>query len=609
MLTGKLLLALVLGASATLVGAGSAAAGDLPDGDYWIVAGDQATTTLMAFDPADTDWNDTPAWSWKPAAPAYSAAEISAGTLIGDFKRRTRPDGTQRFVAASSHGLLTELTYPDKQRVWATTVPAADNPHAIEVLPNGNVAAAASTGGWVRVYAASQGNATTTYAEFKLDDAHAALWDPSIQRLWTIGNVAGGDTTPILTALEITGTAAAPKVHEDVSRRVTLPTAGGHDVYGDPTDPGRLLVTTNSGAYVFDKATRTFSTAPLGAAARSGVKAIGHEPSGLFAETRPDPACTADTWCTSHVDFFDGTSTFSRTRTGAQFYKARVWAPAYSVPDLPQRGKITEQERRPDGTWIGVSLPATPYDVSDARAAVDPAGGLHVFTVVPGSGVYERTGTGTVQRDTNGGITRVTAATTPDGLMHLFGVLPGSGVWERTTGAAAKLDSNPTITDASATTTPDGVLHVFTLVPGSGIWERTLTHGTWSTTAVQRDTNGAISTLASAAGPDGSLHLFGIVPGSGVWERTYANGTWATGATKIVASTDAGDVTAVAAAAAGDTLHLSVVRSGHGLEEYAQSGTTWSPEQTFSGNTSVLGTYLAGQPDGALRLGAINDLP
>jgi hypothetical protein len=152
-------------------------------GDYWVVGTDQAGRRLMAFDPAVTDWNTSAAlkWSWTPTTRlGFSSAEVSAFTNVADAKLRERPGGGQSFVVDGGGGLAAVVAYPSGARQWAKVI--SGNLHAAELLPDGNIAIAASTGGWVRVYASSQGANASTYAQFSLTDAHAALWDPAIRR-------------------------------------------------------------------------------------------------------------------------------------------------------------------------------------------------------------------------------------------------------------------------------------------------------------------------------------------------------------------------------------------------------------------------------------------
>ncbi|MFI5491474.1 DUF6528 family protein [Actinoplanes sp. NPDC051859] len=616
-LTVAVLSAVTLGSAVTATGASAA-----PD-DHWILAGDQAGRQLLALDPAVADWNGGAAvrWEWKPtAARGYSAAETAAFAGGNDFRVRTRgasPD--QRLVLVDGRGLSTVAAYPSGRRLWAQVIPG--NLHSIELLPDDNVAVAASTGGFVRVYAASQGPNAAAYDQFDLPDAHATLWDPTTTRLWVTGR--DRETKKhILTALVVGGTPAAPTLREDVDKRVTLPSVWGHDVSANSQDPGKLWVTTNGGAYSYDKATRQFTD--LGAANRIEVKAIGNQPSGQLVETMPDNAknpkgdCRASTWCTDTVDFFGPDST--RTRKGAAFYKARILNSHYSVEDQSLRGKVWTRTRGADDRWAAaVRIDGNPA-ISRAAATASPDGTTHVFTLVPGSGVWHRSrdaagrwaGSAT-KVDGNGDATRIAAATTPDGRLHLFTLVPGSGVWHRergTTGSWAtagdRIDENGDVTDLTAAALPDGTTQVFTLLPGSGVWHRErAAAGGWGS-ATRVDTNGRITGLSATGTAAGTLHLFTLLPGNGVWHRERAGAQWGSAA-RI--DTDGGIRALAASGWPGRNLQVTTAPAGAGVwsRTRSQDG-TWQTPQLADDDTSVLHVYAAELPDGTLQVGKIPEV-
>ncbi len=167
--------------------------------------------------------------------------------------------------------------------------------------------------------------------------------------------------------------------------------------------------------------------------------------------TRPDSAktpvgaCTDSTWCTDTVEFYSPDAT--RIRAGAAFYKVRVWSPYYSVIDAPLHGTVRDRTRGADGVWA-------------ASAA---------------------------QIDGNALLTTASAAALPDGSPHVLSVLPDSGIWDRTRSAsgtwssAVKIDSNVSVSEVVAAATPDGVLHLADVVPGNGIWCKSRSPGgIWS---------------------------------------------------------------------------------------------------------------------------------
>ncbi|GAA3556391.1 hypothetical protein GCM10022419_041010 [Nonomuraea rosea] len=600
-------------------------------GDYWVVGGDQAARRLIAFDPAVADWNSSAAvkWTWQPSVTpgGFTADEVSAFGLIADFKLRDRPAGGQSVVVAAggTRGIATIVSYPGGVRQWAQILPG--NLHAAELLPDGNIAIAASTGGWVRVYAASQGPDAGAYAEFELTDAHAALWDPAIRRLWVIGQDAVSGE-PILTALAVEGTPAQPVLREDTQRRAALPTGGGHDVYAYAHDANKLWLSTGSAAYLYDKTTRTFDAAP-GGANRGAVKSIGNQPSGQIVQTRADAAkvpagaCTRNNWCTDTVDFFSPAAT--RRRTGAAFYKARVWSPYYSVPDRPLRGTVWGRTRGASGAW---EASAAEIDgnggISDVAVAALPDGSLHVLTVVPGSGIWDRGRSAAgvwdehaVKIDDNGDVSDVAVAALPDGSLHVQSVVPGAGVWDRTRNAAGvwaaasvKIDSNAAVRAVSAAGLPDGTLNVQTVVPGAGVWNRTRNAaGTWAAGSVKIDSSTNVTAISAAGLPDGTLQVQTVLRGAGVWNRTRnAAGTWAAAAAQVDAN---GSVTAVSGAALPDgTLQVQTVVPGSGVWNRGRNAAgAWdSGAVKIDGNGSVLAVSAAALRDGGLHLLTLPDL-
>ncbi|MFI0444775.1 DUF6528 family protein [Actinomadura sp. 6N118] len=291
----------------------------------WVVGGDQGAHKIWVLDAGRRDWTADPRavkWSWAPTAEAGFGDVLAGWGAVSDVRVRTA--GHKAYVlAGDSWGYIGAVEFPSGERLWAVDAGRPSNVHAAELLPDGNIAAAASTGGWVRVYAASQGPADTTYTEFKLKGGHGVLWDPRRKVLWAIGD-------DDLVELKVGGTASTPTLSE--IRRVALPTQGGHDLAPVYADRGRLWITTNYGVYQFDKRHGTFETDYRYASSVNLpiVKAVGDNPfTRQVLLTRPMKGC-ATTWCTDTAEFFGRNSwNATRTLTGAQFYKARWFAPRY----------------------------------------------------------------------------------------------------------------------------------------------------------------------------------------------------------------------------------------------------------------------------------------
>ncbi|HXO74765.1 MAG TPA: DUF6528 family protein, partial [Puia sp.] len=281
--------------------------------ETWVVTTNQASKKIEIYDPAVSDWNSPAAMkhAWYPTAANGFADSANGWGLPSDARLRNSSFfGGQQLLVTDSYGFCAVIPYPALTgKKWAINLGAGINPHAIELLPNGNVAIAASDGNFVRVYTSSQGAGSANFASFRLLAAHAVLWDPAYNVLW----VTGQDTTSkhILTALSITGTAAAPVITEATAYKSILPSAWGHDVQPYAGDVNKLWVSTNEGAYIYDKTTKVFQKASYTIGTLSAVKGISNLPSGMVALSRPDAVktplpfepCKLNAWSSSYIDF------------------------------------------------------------------------------------------------------------------------------------------------------------------------------------------------------------------------------------------------------------------------------------------------------------------
>ncbi|MCU6711872.1 DUF6528 family protein [Paenibacillus sp. J5C_2022] len=290
--------------------------------DSYVAVADQGSGgRITLYDPLATDWNQSSAvkWSWYPnASNGFVDNQPGWGYPSGVKLRENCVYGGKWMVVVDSNGFAGIIPYPaGNSKKWSQVIPG--NLHSIELLPDGNVAIAASNGGWVRIYTSSQAVDSSTYVQYDLPGGHGVLWDPENELLWALGN-------DHLVSLRITGTASAPVITE--VDKITLPTRWGHDlspVYGD-TD--RLWVSSGSKVYQFTKSTKIWSETYAGSsdANRAHVKAHGNQPSGQIVRAVPKDG-GVHPWTTDTVDFFLPNT--SRTVTGGGFYKARIWNSDY----------------------------------------------------------------------------------------------------------------------------------------------------------------------------------------------------------------------------------------------------------------------------------------
>ncbi len=286
---------------------------------YPIAVTDQAAKQIRIY-PAHENWNEEqPAlWSWRPSSGnGFKGLTWGWGLPNGVKLRQNDVLGGQHLVITDSKGLAAIISYPNADMKWAKVV--GGDPHAAELLPNGNIAVAASKGGWVRVYASSQSPEADHYAEYKLPGAHGVLWDPIHEVLWALGDY-------LLVSLKVEGNEAKPTL--EVETLKNLPSPWGHDLQPVHGNEDRLWVTTGSRVYQYVKSSGKFEIGYPGyeQVNQSNVKSIGNQLNGQIVLTRPSENCAND-WCTDSINFY--MPDFVRTLTGAQLYKARILNPEY----------------------------------------------------------------------------------------------------------------------------------------------------------------------------------------------------------------------------------------------------------------------------------------
>ena len=285
-----------------------------------IVLTEQSAPEIVVMDPrADWSTDEARLWSWSPDAESDLNAPPEAWYHPDDARLRTdERTGEQYVMVSDSFGLLAQVPYPEGGRVaWSVNGTHDASPHGIELLPDGNVAAAASGGDWLRIYTASQGRDSEEFAEAELVGAHQVLWSDEDELLWAVGDDE-------LATFEIGGTAAEPTIERTAT--YDLPTSGGHDLQPVSGDADRLWVTTVYSVFQFVKSEEKWDLRypRYRELYTVNVKSIATDAaSGTVLETvvQPENECS---YCTDHVDLFLGTDgRETLTLPDSQIYRAR----------------------------------------------------------------------------------------------------------------------------------------------------------------------------------------------------------------------------------------------------------------------------------------------
>lgn len=277
--------------------------------NYPIATTEQTTNDVIVFD-QDTEWSKSSSVLWRWSAPG--GAGTSWYNLSDVRLRRTQAHGVVVLVAASG-GRAAMLLRNSRKIVWQVSTPG-DNPHAVERIPGGVIVTATTHPGRLRFYADS--THTAPFRTIALAKAHGVLWDPVRSSLWAIGDKR-------LVRYSVSGKGAKTKVnvHSQVALKGT-----GHDLQPVYGDPDALWFTDSYGVYRLNAEKGTHRLVDD----TNHVKAYVSQPSGIRVRAKADYAGTRD-WAGPTIDFFDaaGKKSFSRTRPGAEFYKARIWTPGF----------------------------------------------------------------------------------------------------------------------------------------------------------------------------------------------------------------------------------------------------------------------------------------
>lgn len=212
---------------------------------------------------------------------------------------------------------------PGVRPTTATSVPGA-NVHSIEILPDGNLMAAASDTNTVTVISTdprvSSFPDNVLMSTISLSSAHGVVWDKKRKVAWAIGQGC-------IAKCEYNGVVTDPKL--EIKKSIPLPKDGGHDLF--PTGDGKqLFVTTLDWTGTFDPTTGEFlENTVLIKAAKCVSQNLELD---LIALTHavPDLAIVhpEKSWWTPTVDLFTTAGMNNpKTKTGSHFYKVRWFLP------------------------------------------------------------------------------------------------------------------------------------------------------------------------------------------------------------------------------------------------------------------------------------------
>jgi streptogramin lyase len=184
---------------------------------------------------------------------------------------------------------------------------AGNNPHSAELLPDGNIVSAASTGNVMTIFNVDTAQALHTgYKKtYYLKEGHNVVWDKKRQLLWA----TSGDT---LKAFTYNRNCEKPELK--VTENILLPGPEAHDLF-PVFGKDELWFTNVAGFYKFDLRTKTFTK--YASTDQKNIKSVSSGPLGYPVITmRPK-----EQWWTDEVTDNMGKSLY--LLKGLKIYKAR----------------------------------------------------------------------------------------------------------------------------------------------------------------------------------------------------------------------------------------------------------------------------------------------
>jgi len=151
------------------------------DGQYIILAEQSASRVALA-----NIKSQSIVWEWNPAMqPDIKKEHVKWFGNMSDAK----PVKKGKYIlACASGGGVALIRIADKKTIFYAY--AGGNTHSIELLPDGNIVSASSTGNFMRIFICNKKSRSeeTQHKDFSLHDGHNLVWDEKRQLLYTVSD-------------------------------------------------------------------------------------------------------------------------------------------------------------------------------------------------------------------------------------------------------------------------------------------------------------------------------------------------------------------------------------------------------------------------------------
>ena len=237
----------------------------LPEKAY--VLAEQSRSAIVVMD-AETCRN---VWSWDP---------VSAGLPVGQQSwfinpSEAKPVFNRRYILmTASGGAVALIRLADHKLMFYAQV--GNNPHSAEILPDGNLVVACSTGNELCTLVTDTVKVLGTVANrISLGNAHNAVWDKQRNRLYATATIKEGVTALFSYAYNYDKN--NPKLTNQQRIYTFESDNGGHDLYPVYGEANQLWLTTEQHVWKYNVATNQATVAYD----FTGIKSISNSPDGV----------------------------------------------------------------------------------------------------------------------------------------------------------------------------------------------------------------------------------------------------------------------------------------------------------------------------------------
>jgi hypothetical protein len=240
-------------------------------------------------------------WEWKPSAPEIKNDALKWFSNISDAKLVY--NGKYVLTTASGGGVAL-VRISDKKTVFYAY--AGGNVHSAELLPDGNIVSASSTGNYLTVFKVDTLNfPDNVYTKVvPIEFGHNVVWDYKNQLLWSAA-------MNHLKSFRYNFDCSKPDL--TLVESISLPGTDAHDLF-PVYNENSLWLSNTTNVYQFDVATKKLTQADV---IQANIKSVSSGPEGFpILLLRPKVS-----WWTDEVIDSKGNTVFYQP--GLKIYKAR----------------------------------------------------------------------------------------------------------------------------------------------------------------------------------------------------------------------------------------------------------------------------------------------